>query len=82
MHCKGEHAPQLLNTVAPHFLIEVDNDFCVGVGGEVMAASLKFGTQLLKVVDFSVENHAHGAVFVKDRLMSARNINDAETPDA
>src|SRR3984957_3774099 len=60
----------------------MNDDFRISICGELMAASLKFGTQLLKVINFSVENHAHGAVFAKDRLMSACNINDAEAPDA
>ena len=38
--------------------------------------------QLLVIIDFAIKNHPHGAVFVRERLVAGREIDDAEAPHA
>src|ERR1700681_1131914 len=77
-----EHAAQLLNTLRPILFVKMNNRFRIAAGGESMAAGLQLGIQLLKVVDFAVEDDRYSLVFVEDWLVPARNIDDAETPHA
>src|SRR6266851_10339757 len=56
----------------------MDNYFCVRMCTEGMPAGFELGAQLGKIVDFAVENHPDGAVFVMDRLASTRKIDNTE----
>src|SRR2546426_5986833 len=75
-----KHAAQLLHAVGAHFLIEVDNNFRIGLGVEAMAALFQFRAQFRKVVDLAVVNDPGAAVLVENGLVPARQIDDAETP--
>jgi hypothetical protein len=46
-----------MNAIAAHFLVEMDNNFGIGVRGKSMASVLELGTELREVVNFSVKNH-------------------------
>jgi hypothetical protein len=47
-----------------------------------VAARSSSRAQLAEVVDLAVEHDPHRAVFVVDRLMAGREIDDAEAPHA
>ena len=52
-----EHASQLLHTISAHFLVKMDNSFCITVRGKMMSVRLQLGAEFWKVVDFTVENN-------------------------
>jgi hypothetical protein len=45
-----------------------------------MARRYQFCTQLLEIVNLSVEDHPNGFVFIGDRLLSGRKVNYAQPP--
>src|SRR5437899_586728 len=75
-----EHAAQFLYALSAQLFVQMNNYFCVGVGIEAMAAGFELGTQLRKVVDLAVEYDPDRAIFIEDWLVSAGNVDDAETP--
>ena len=77
---EGEHAPEPLHTAVSPLFIPVDDDFGVGVGPEHVAGRFQFGPQFPEIVNFSVENHLEGFVFVADGLFTGRQVNDAQPP--
>ena len=66
----------------PVLLVQVHKDFRVAAGGEAMSLRLEAGAQLAVIVDLAVEDDDESAVFVRDRLMAARHVDDAEPADA
>src|SRR5262249_28697533 len=54
--------------------------FRVAVASELVPAAFEFLAQFAEVVDFAVENRPDRPVFVKDRLMPACRIDDAQAP--
>ena len=61
-------------------LVEVDDDFGVGVRVETMALAFESRAQRLEVVDLTIEDHPDGSVFVVHGLMPTLDVNDAEAP--
>jgi hypothetical protein len=45
-----------MNAITAHLLIQMNDDFCVGVRGQPVTPALEFGTELREVVYLSVEN--------------------------
>jgi hypothetical protein len=64
------------------FLIKVDQSFSVAVRPEVMAAPRQIGAQLEVIVNLAIEDDLDGIVLVRDGLMTARQIDNAQPPDA
>jgi hypothetical protein len=79
---KRKHPAQLANASWSHIFVQMNDYFCVGIGGEAVAPALKFRTELREVVNLAVEYDCYRAVLVKDRLMSAGKIDDAEAAHA
>jgi len=52
--------------------------FGIGVGIEAVSALFELAAQFGKIVDFSVEDNPDGFVFVENRLMSTRQVDNAE----
>ena len=77
-HNKGEHPAQLGCQRGAVFLIPVQDDLGIAVGGKDMPLGLQLGAQLHKVVNFAVEHHHHGAVLVIHRLLSGGKVDDAQ----
>src|SRR6476620_3037822 len=75
---KGEHSTQVLDTLRPILLIQVDDAFGVAVGTIAMTAHFKILAQVLMVVDFAVEDDPDAAKFITERLVASLNIDDAE----
>lgn len=57
----------------------MNQNFRVADGSKAMPLAFQFLVQLAIVVDFAVEHDLDGAVFVPERLMSARQIDDRES---
>src|SRR6185436_11995071 len=66
---------------APLF-VRVHDDFGVGVRGKAVAGGFEIPAELLEVVDLAVEDDRDAAVLVVDRLMSGRDVDDAQPPHA
>ena len=49
----------------------MNNNFCVGMSIEMVAASFEFASQLGKIVDFTVKNDPDALVFVVNGLAAA-----------
>src|SRR5215469_1838112 len=77
---KSEHSPQLADTFRLIFLIGMDDHFGIAVCGETVATFLEFCSQFTEVVNFSVENNPDRFVFVVNRLVSAGQVDDAQSP--
>ena len=60
----------------------MDDHFGVGVGIEAMAGLFEFLAQLGEIVNFAVEHHPDGFVFIVDGLVAAGQVDDAEPAHA
>ena len=76
---KGKHPLQVLHAILSPFLISVDNHFGVAGRPEGVAAALERMPKLLKVVDLSVEHNGDGPILIEQRLVSAAEVDDAES---
>src|SRR6267154_5714420 len=79
---ESEHAAQLLNALRPILFIKMNNDFGIGMSEAAMAAGLQLRAQLGKVIDLAVVDNPNGLIFVEDRLVPARQVDDAEPAHA
>ena len=78
----AKHASQAREDGVAPLLITVNYDFGVAVGGEPVTGGEEFCAELAVVVDLSVEHDLDRAVFVADRLMAPREVDDAQPPHA
>src|SRR5262249_8704977 len=62
--------------------VEVHEHLRVGAGAEHVTAPLEIGPELLEVVDLAIAHDPEVLVLVRDRLMSAADVDDAEPPHA
>src|SRR5690349_20309345 len=58
------------------------DDFRIRVGIEAMSASLEFAAKIREVVDLSVKDDPYGLILVVNRLMTTRNVDDAQPAHA
>src|SRR6185437_11791013 len=77
-----EHSAEFRNARNPFFFVEVNQRFGIAVGGEAMALCDELASQILIIVDLAIENDPHRTVFVRERLVSARKIDDAQAAHA
>ncbi|KFB73971.1 MAG: hypothetical protein AW09_000756 [Candidatus Accumulibacter phosphatis] len=56
------------------------DDLGIATGVENMSECQQFGDQFLVVVDLPVEHHANALVFVVERLLTSRQVDDREPP--
>src|SRR2546423_467582 len=75
---KSEHAAQTLDAPVAPCLVTMNDNLGVRAGPKNVTEPLQFRTEFLKVVDFAVERHPNGLVFVGERLGATREINDRE----
>ena len=61
---------------------QMDDHLGVGAGAETVAQLLQLLAQLGEVINLPVEHHRHRAVFIENRLGTASNIDDRQTPDS
>src|SRR5258705_11961060 len=72
-------AVELPHGVRAQFLVQVQDDFCIGYACEVVPAGEQFLAKLEVVEDFAVELNPEGAVLVGRRLSAATNVDHAQT---
>src|SRR5271165_2057528 len=60
----------------------MNDDFGVGVRAHAMAVVFELGAEFEEVVNLAVENDPGATVFVEDRLMASREVDDAEAAHA
>ena len=65
----GKHAVDRLDEGRAALLVQVDENFGVGLGPETMALPFELGAELAEVVDLAVEDHADRPVLVRHRLI-------------
>jgi hypothetical protein len=57
----------------------MENGFRIAVRGKTVAQGDETAAEICKIVYFAIENDAFRTVFVKDRLMAAGKVDDAQT---
>src|SRR6202011_954924 len=67
--------PQARRTL---LLVEVEHDLAVGAGAEAVPLPLEAAPDALEAVQLAVGHQLQAAVFVGDRLVAGREIDDAE----
>ena len=67
----GELAIQMVQAAGAMLLVQVQDDFGVGIGREAVAAASSSAAQLHVVVDLAVEHDPQRSVLVADRLLPA-----------
>ena len=77
---EGEHAAQMLDAVVTPLLVGVNDALGVARRAEAMAECFELRLQFAVVVDLAIECDPHRTVFIRERLMSAREIDDREPP--
>ncbi len=75
---EGEHPAQLLEALRALLLVEVDDDFRVGVGAEPVPLRDERRAKLLEIVNLAVEDDPDRAVLVRERLVPLGQVNDAQ----
>ena len=75
---ESEHAAKVAHALCTVFLIGMNDRFCIGAGGELVAASDEIASEIGVVVDLAIENDNDRSVFIKDRLLSAAEVDDAQ----
>ena len=76
---EGKNAIEMVQAVDSPFFISMQNDLCIRTGLEYMAVFFEFFTQFDKIIDLAIEDNRHAVIFVCDRLVTALQVNDAET---
>src|SRR5437016_1067838 len=79
---EGKHAAQFSKTVVAPFLPCMDKNFCIGLSSEAMTEVRKAFAKFAIVIQFAVEDYCYVAELIPNGLVSAGQINDAQTPHA
>ena len=77
---KGEHAPQSVQAGLAPGLPGMHDHFGIAARPEAIAQNLEFGHQLAVVVDLTVEDNAHGTVFIEQGLLAGGQVDDGKAP--
>ena len=56
----------------------MDDDFGIGTGAKFVPARGQFRHEFLKIVYLTVEHHNDTVIFVEQRLLPARKVNDGK----
>src|SRR5262249_36218891 len=75
---EGKHAAQFLDQPLALVLVEVNEHLGVTLSAEDVSPGFQALSQLLKVVDLSVEHHLDRAVLVPQRLGPAAQVDDRQ----
>ena len=79
---RAELAAQVLRIPGAVLLVEVRQDLRVAAARERVTASLEAGADVLVVVELAVLDRPDVPVLARDRLVTARDVDDAEPSDA
>ena len=72
----------MLDTVIPVLLVSVNDGLGVAIRTKVMTTLLKLFLQFTIVIDLPIQDDEDALIFVKNRLMTASQVNDRETAHA
>ena len=75
---KGEHPVEALETRLAPLLPGMNDDLGIAARSKHMAERGEFGHQRLEIINLAVEHDADRAVFVEQRLIAARQVDDGE----
>src|SRR5256885_3114393 len=75
--CKSKHPAQILDTILAILLIQMNEDFGIGGGIECVAFGEQILSDLLIIIDLTVQYDPDGLVFIVDRLVTITQIDDA-----
>ena len=70
----------MIENLRTPMLIDIDDDFRVGVGAEVIATAFELAAEFGKVINLAIEDHPDVAVGIRHRLMATGHINNGKTP--
>ena len=79
---QGKHAVKVCNEFWPVVFVEMDQHFGVALSAEAMPGPFQSAAEVAEVIDFAVENDPHGAVFVRQWLFAAGEVDDRQPPMA
>jgi hypothetical protein len=80
MYGEGEHSTEMLGRLVAVLLVQMDDDFGIGVGGERVSPANQVLPKLAIVVDLTIEHDGDGPILIVDRLVAPFEIDDAEPP--
>ncbi len=80
--CEPKLASHTLRHTLAHVLVEVRQDLRVTASSQVVAVPRELGAHFLVVVELTVLNRRDGSVLAEERLVSSRDVDDAEPPSA
>ena len=69
-HRERELSVQSIEERRAALLVEMDQELAVRPAGELVAVRLELGAELAPIEDLAVEDRAHGAVLVAERLLA------------
>ena len=69
---KGKHSIEPLHALRAVFLVQMDNDFCIGVRCETMAIALELTAKFRELVYLSVVGDPDGTVLVAHGHVTGR----------
>src|SRR5205823_13304470 len=75
---QSEHAVQMIEHLIAPLLIPVDDDLRIASGSEDVPICFQLSPELLKIVDFTIEDDPNGFFLVRHGLVAARKIDDRE----
>src|SRR5580693_8285584 len=73
---ESKDALEFLHARGTDFLVQMHDDFGVGVRRETMAARFKARAQLLEVIDLSIEDEPNRRIFIGHGLVAGRRYVD------
>src|ERR1041385_4709184 len=79
IQCEREHAAQASDDLFAPLFPAVDDDFDVAMRLESMSFCDQFFAQRLEIVDFAIEGDPDRIVFIRQRLVSRKWVDDSET---
>src|SRR5260370_9772344 len=79
---EGEHPAQVLDTLIPVLFVGVNDGLGVTIRTKVMTTLLKLFLQFTIVIDFPIQDDENALIFVKNRLMTASQVDDREAAHA
>jgi hypothetical protein len=68
----------MLNTFVSVFFVQMDDSFRIAFSAVAVATRLEIFSQILVVINFTVEDDPNVFVFIAKRLMASLNVDDAE----
>ena len=75
---KGELTIEFMDTVCTFFLIQMDNDFCVGICGKVMATADKLLSKFRVIEYFTVKDNPLVFILVVDSVLASFKVDNGQ----